>query len=211
MSAREGGERKAIAGKLREIAGNCGKLKKKLRKTADLDPPRLPHPSFPSVQVGAGGGGGRRPDPPGQKMGCAKEGVRGAISAQASPIGAGLHAASGGVVGPSLRLHAGVRAALPTLPLRQDRGEGRLGDGRREGKGAHGGGGGVPGMHWKRPPPPSRAPSLCPPTVSLTPSASFNGLPTDANRPQPLRRPPPAACATASGAASEVPSLLVHP
>ena len=37
-----------------------------------------------------------------------------------------------------------------------------------------------PGMHWKGgrypPPPPSRAPSLCPATVSLTPSASFDGI-----------------------------------
>ena len=40
----------------------------------------------------------------------------------------------------------------------------------------------APGMHWKGgsftppPPAPSRAPSLCPATVSLTPSASFNGI-----------------------------------
>ena len=34
---------------------------------------------------------------------------------------------------------------------------------------------------------------------------------TDSNRPQPLRQPPPIACLTASGAASEVPSLLMHP
>ena len=34
-------------------------------------------------------------------------------------------------------------------------------------------------MHWKGgryPPPPSRAPSLCPATVPLTPSAGFNGI-----------------------------------
>ena len=29
---------------------------------------------------------------------------------------------------------------------------------------------------WEPPPPPSRAPSLCQATVSLTPSASFNGI-----------------------------------
>ena len=34
---------------------------------------------------------------------------------------------------------------------------------------------------------------------------------TDSNRPQPLWQPPPTACLTASGAASEVPSLLMHP
>ena len=34
---------------------------------------------------------------------------------------------------------------------------------------------------------------------------------TDSNRPQPLWRPPPTACLIASGAASEVPSLLMHP
>ena len=36
-------------------------------------------------------------------------------------------------------------------------------------------------------------------------------LVTDSNRPQPLRRPPSTACPTASGAASEVPSLRMHP
>ena len=37
----------------------------------------------------------------------------------------------------------------------------------------------APGMHWKGgryPPPFSRTPSLCPATVPLTPSASFNGI-----------------------------------
>ena len=33
----------------------------------------------------------------------------------------------------------------------------------------------------------------------------------DSNRPQPLWQPPPTAYFTASGAASEAPSLLVHP
>ena len=33
---------------------------------------------------------------------------------------------------------------------------------------------------------------------------------TDSNRPQPLRQPPPTACLTASGAASEVPPLPMH-
>ena len=70
-------------------------------------------------------------------------------------------------------------------------------------------------MHWKGgrypPAPPSRAPSLCPATVPLTPSARLNAFVTDSNRPQPLGQPPPTACSTASGAASEVPSLLMHP
>ena len=34
---------------------------------------------------------------------------------------------------------------------------------------------------------------------------------TDSNRPQPLRQPPPTACLTAPGAASEALSLLMHP
>ena len=34
---------------------------------------------------------------------------------------------------------------------------------------------------------------------------------TDSNRPQPLWRTPPTACLTASGAASDAPSLLMHP
>ena len=34
---------------------------------------------------------------------------------------------------------------------------------------------------------------------------------TDSNRPQPLWQPPPTACLTAAGAASEAPSLLLHP
>ena len=34
---------------------------------------------------------------------------------------------------------------------------------------------------------------------------------TDSNRPQPLGQPPPTACLPASGAASEVPSILMHP
>ena len=34
---------------------------------------------------------------------------------------------------------------------------------------------------------------------------------TDSNRPQPLWQPPPTAYRTASGAVSEVPSLLIHP
>ena len=61
------------------------------------------------------------------------------------------------------------------------------------------------------PPPLSRAPSLCPDTVCLTASASFNGIVADSNRPQPLWQPPPTACLTASGAASEVPSLPMQP
>ena len=46
-------------------------------------------------------------------------------------------------------------------------------------------------------------PSHCPPH-----SLAFE---TDSNRPQPLRQPPPTACLTASGAASEAPSPLMHP
>ena len=51
-------------------------------------------------------------------------------------------------------------------------------------------------------------PSLCPATVPLTPSAGLNGIVTDSNCPQPFWQPPPTACLTASGVASEAPSLL---
>ena len=37
------------------------------------------------------------------------------------------------------------------------------------------------------------------------------GFVTDSNRPQPLWQPPPTTCLTASGATSDVPSLLIHP
>ena len=67
-----------------------------------------------------------------------------------------------------------------------------------------GGGGGGGGF----PPAPYWAPTICPPTLPLRAPASFNGI---CNRPQLLRQPPPTACLTASGAASEAPSLLMHP
>ena len=69
-------------------------------------------------------------------------------------------------------------------------------------------------MHWKGgkvPPPPCRAPSLCPAIVSLTASASFMAFVTDSNRPQPLWQPPPTACLAASGFTSRVPCLLMQP
>ena len=72
----------------------------------------------------------------------------------------------------------------------------------------------VPGMHWKGrevPPPPSGRPAYAqplPPRRQVPPSMACV---TDSNRPQPLRQPPPTACATAPGAASEAPSLLMHP
>ena len=59
----------------------------------------------------------------------------------------------------------------------------------------------------KVPPPPPRAPSVCP-------GRQVPGLMafvTDSNRPQPLWQPPPTACLTASGAASEALSRLMHP
>ena len=62
----------------------------------------------------------------------------------------------------------------------------------------------VGGLHL----PLSRAPSLCLATVSLTVSATLNA---DSNRPQPLWQPPPTACLPVPGAASGVPSLLMHP
>ena len=63
------------------------------------------------------------------------------------------------------------------------------------------------GRGGRSPPPPSKAPGLCPATVSLTASASFGGIVTDSNRPEPLWQPPPTACLTACRATSEVLSL----
>ena len=62
------------------------------------------------------------------------------------------------------------------------------------------------GMHWK-----ARGARQRPATVPLTPSASFNGVCNRCNRPQPLSQPPPTAYPTAAGAASAVPSPLMHP
>ena len=73
------------------------------------------------------------------------------------------------------------------------------------------GGGGGAGMHWKAPPPAPGRPAFAQP---LSPSQQVPGsmaFVTDSNRPQPLRQPPPTACLTTSRAASEVPSLLMHP
>ena len=69
-----------------------------------------------------------------------------------------------------------------------------------------------PGMHWKGGgyPPPGR-PAYAQP---LSPSRQVpvsTALVPDGNRPQPLWQPPPTACPTARGTASEVPSLLMHP
>ena len=68
-----------------------------------------------------------------------------------------------------------------------------------EGQGCFGRGG-VPPLQGGGP-----MPSLCPATVPLTPSASFNGMAfvTDSNCPHPLWQPPPTACPKAAGAASE--------
>ena len=58
-------------------------------------------------------------------------------------------------------------------------------------------------------PPPGRPAYAQPlsPQRQVPASTAFN----DSNRPQPLWQSPPTACLTASGAASEVPSLPMHP
>ena len=63
-------------------------------------------------------------------------------------------------------------------------------------------------MHWKAgaPPPPTGRPA----TVPLTASARLNGICNRQQPPQPLWQPPPTTCLTASGAAPEVPCLLMH-
>ena len=69
-------------------------------------------------------------------------------------------------------------------------------------------------MHWKgrgTPPPPRGRPIYAqplPPSRQVPASMAFI---TDSYRPQPLWQPPPTASPTASGAASEVPSLLMRP
>ena len=70
-------------------------------------------------------------------------------------------------------------------------------------------------MHWKGgrcPPPPlqgaQRMPSHRPPDAKC--QLQWHLQPT-VTRPQPLWQPPPTACLTASGAASEAPPLLMHP
>ena len=74
------------------------------------------------------------------------------------------------------------------------------------------GGGGERGGGWLPKAATSAAPlpGLRPLAVAHKSGASMAFV-TDSNRPQPLRQPPPTACLPASGAASEVPSLVMHP
>ena len=65
-------------------------------------------------------------------------------------------------------------------------------------------GGGVP-------PPPSGRPAYAQPLSPWRRVPASMAFVTDSNRPQPLWQPPPTACLTTAGAASEVPSLLMHP
>ena len=55
------------------------------------------------------------------------------------------------------------------------------------------------------------APGLCPATAPLRPVPASMTFVSDSNHLQPLRKPPPTACLTASGAASEVRSLTTLP
>ena len=75
------------------------------------------------------------------------------------------------------------------------------------------GGGGRDALEgWRYPPPPlhSAQPMLEPLSPCRQVPASMAFV-TDSNRPQPLWQPPPTACLTTFGTASEVPSLLMHP
>ena len=74
-----------------------------------------------------------------------------------------------------------------------------------EGQGCIAKGGGYP-----LPPPPNR-PSCAQPLSPWRLVPASTAFVTDSNRPRPLWQPPPTACLTASGAASEIPSLLLHP
>ena len=60
------------------------------------------------------------------------------------------------------------------------------------------------------PPPPPGHPAYAQPLSPWRQVPASTAFVTDSNR-QPLWQPPPTACPTASGAASEVPSLLMHP
>ena len=60
------------------------------------------------------------------------------------------------------------------------------------------------------PPPPGR-PAYAQPLSPCRQVPASMAVVTDSNRPQPLWQPPPTACLTAAGAASEVPSLLMQP
>ena len=72
----------------------------------------------------------------------------------------------------------------------------------------------VPGGLSKAAPPDASEGGEVPPPplqgAQPRPSHSSMASATDSNRPQPLWQPPPTACLTASGAASEVPSPLMH-
>ena len=60
-------------------------------------------------------------------------------------------------------------------------------------------------------PPPLGRPAYAQPLSPSRQVPASMAFATDSNRPQPLWQPPATACLTASGAASEVPSLLMHP
>ena len=69
-------------------------------------------------------------------------------------------------------------------------------------------------MHWKGgayPPTPPGRPAYAQPLSPWRQVPASMAFVTDSNRPQLLWQPPPTACLTASGAASEVPSLPMHP
>ena len=69
------------------------------------------------------------------------------------------------------------------------------------------------GMHWKggRYPTSPGHPGYAQPLSPRRQVPASMAFVTDSNRPQSLGQPPPTACLTASGAASDVPSLLMHP
>ena len=83
------------------------------------------------------------------------------------------------------------------------------GEGRRRGRRGRGAlerKGGEP----PAPPPPGR-PAYAQPLSPPRQAPASMAFVTDSNRPQPLWQPPPTACLTASGAASEAPSLPLRP
>ena len=59
--------------------------------------------------------------------------------------------------------------------------------------------------------PPPGPPAYAQPLSPSRQMPAARAFVTDSNRPQPLWQPPPTACLTAAGAASEVPSLLMRP
>ena len=79
------------------------------------------------------------------------------------------------------------------------------------GRATQGGGGGRDAVERGEAPPSPGRPAYAQPLSPWRKVPDSMAFVTDNNRPQPLWQPPPTACLTLSGAASEVPALIMHP